>query len=110
MDEAYNAIKEKSKAVLADSRQKVFGIEPELRAEYEEIEQVRSEYEKACKTAEEQGTTPPPSDGVELRTMDELHAELETQQANLEMNLNTNPGVVEQYEKRKKEVSDWSTA
>ena len=107
VDEAYNAIKEESKAVLANSRQKVFGVDAQLRAEYEEIERVRGDYEQACKTAEEQGTMPPSNKGVELRTTDELYAELETQQANLAMNLNTNPGVVEQYEKRKKEVRHW---
>jgi hypothetical protein len=105
VDADYNAIKERSKAILADSRQKVFGVTPELRTEYEAIEQTRTEYERACKVAEENGTTPPDSKGVELRATEELYAELETQEANLAMNLNTNPGVVEQYEKRKKEVS-----
>jgi structural maintenance of chromosomes protein 5 len=92
--------------VLADSRQKVFGVSPELRAEYEVIEQTRTEYERACKVAEEEGKTPPDAKDVELRSTEELQAELETQEANLAMNLNTNPGVVEQYEKRKKEVSN----
>jgi chromosome segregation ATPase len=80
-------------------------LEPDLRAEYEEIEQRRTEYEKECKKAETDGSTPPSNEGVELRSTDELRAELDTQQAKLEMNLNTNPGVVEQYEKRKKEVN-----
>lgn len=36
--------------------------------------------------------------------MEELRTELETQQANLDLILLTNPGVVEQYEQRKEEV------
>jgi multidrug resistance efflux pump len=98
------AIKEKSKAVLEKSRKMVFNSEAELKADYETIHQARNDYDAALKEAEERGTALPPTEGVELRTTDELHAELETQEANLEMNLNTNPGVVEQYEKRKKEV------
>ena len=42
--------------------------------------------------------------------MAELREELETQQANLDLNLATNPGVVEQYEKRKRDVSGWLVA
>jgi chromosome segregation ATPase len=105
VDKAYNAIKGESKQVLEVSREKVFGASEELREGYEKIERRRTEYEKAYNKAEQDGTTPPPSTDVELRSTEELQAELETQQANLEMNLNTNPGVVEQYEKRKKEAS-----
>lgn len=36
--------------------------------------------------------------------MEQLGAELEVQQANLEMIMQTNPGVIEQYERRKEEV------
>jgi chromosome segregation ATPase len=97
-------IKDKSKAILEQSRKMVFNSEPELKADYEAIHQARNDYDATLKEAEERGTVPPPTEGVELRTTNELHAELETQEANLEMNLNTNPGVVEQYEKRKKEV------
>jgi hypothetical protein len=62
-------------------------------------------YDKEVTAAEEQGRPPPPPDGVDLRSLDELQAELDTQRAALELNLNTNPGVVEQYEKRKRDVS-----
>lgn len=41
---------------------------------------------------------------VHDRTVDQLRADLEVQQANLEMIMQTNPGVIEQYEKRKAEV------
>lgn len=81
-------------------------IDDELRQEFTAIEDARLVYEKECAKAEENGTTPPSSDGVELRSADELQADLDIQTTNLEMNLNTNPGVVEQYEKRKVEVSN----
>ncbi|KAH7926802.1 P-loop containing nucleoside triphosphate hydrolase protein [Leucogyrophana mollusca] len=41
---------------------------------------------------------------VHDRTVDELRAELEVQQAKLELIMQTNPGVVEQYERRKAEI------
>ena len=77
---------------------------PELREAYDEIEGRRIAYNSDLKAAEENNTTPPSSEDVELRNTEQLEADLETQKAALEMNLNTNPGVVEQYEKRKKEV------
>jgi hypothetical protein len=104
VNKTYNNIKDASKKILDISRKKVFGVEPELREEYELIEQKRTEYDKACEQAAANGAPPPPVDGVELRSAEELEAELQIQEANLEMNLNTNPGVVEQYEKRKQEV------
>jgi structural maintenance of chromosomes protein 5 len=104
VNKTYNSIKDASKRILDISRKKVFGVEPELREEYELIEQKRTEYDKACEQAAAAGAPPPPVDGVELRSAEELEAELQIQEANLEMNLNTNPGVVEQYERRKQEV------
>ncbi|KAH7912946.1 hypothetical protein BJ138DRAFT_1147123 [Hygrophoropsis aurantiaca] len=41
---------------------------------------------------------------VHIRSVNELQAELEVQCANLEMIMQTNPGVVEQYERRKTEI------
>lgn len=79
-------------------------INPELREEYHAIEATRANYDKDLATAESDGTTPPPAEGVDVRTLDELQAELEKQQTNLELNLATNPAVVEQYEKRKRDV------
>ncbi|KAJ6600848.1 hypothetical protein B0H10DRAFT_1738427, partial [Mycena sp. CBHHK59/15] len=68
-------------------------------------EQARTAYDQAVQEAEKNGEDPPmPAENVDLRTMDELQTELEKQEANLEMNTNTNPGVVEQYEKRKRDV------
>ncbi|KAL4076371.1 hypothetical protein J3A83DRAFT_2194372 [Scleroderma citrinum] len=43
---------------------------------------------------------------VHERTVDQLRAELDVQKANLDMILLTNPGVVEQYERRKEEIED----
>ena len=79
-------------------------IDPALRDEYQHIEAVRAVYDKALVSAEQNGTTPPSSEGVDIRTVDELQAELGKQQANLELNFATDGGVVEQYEKRKRQV------
>ncbi|KAI6135219.1 hypothetical protein EV401DRAFT_888861 [Pisolithus croceorrhizus] len=45
---------------------------------------------------------------VHERTVDQLRAELETQKANLDLIMITNPGVVDQYERRKAEIGDLS--
>ncbi|KIJ69821.1 hypothetical protein HYDPIDRAFT_78852 [Hydnomerulius pinastri MD-312] len=43
---------------------------------------------------------------VHERTVEQLRAELEVQRANLDMIMQTNPGVVEQYERRKAEIEN----
>lgn len=105
VDQAYNAIKAESKTALDDSKLVLNGVTPELREEYQVIEDARAQYERELTAAERDGLSPPSTEGVDLRTLEELRAELETQQANLDLNLATNPGVVEQYEKRKRDVS-----
>lgn len=45
---------------------------------------------------------------VHDRTVEELRAELEVQKANLDMIMQTNPGVMEQYERRKTEIEGLS--
>lgn len=105
VDQAYNAIKAESKVALDKSKEVLRGVTPELRAEYQVIEDARVQYERDLATAEQDELSPPSTEGVDLRSLDELQAELETQQANLDLNLATNPGVVEQYEKRKRDVS-----
>lgn len=106
VDEEFRAIKTRSKAALEESREVVQNSEEDLREQYNEIETKRAQYDRDLAEAEARGTTPPSAEGVDVRTVDELQAELDRQQAKLELNLNTNPGVVEQYEKRKRDVSN----
>lgn len=89
---------------LSESRAVVAGVSDELRDEYRAIEDARSDWEKNAKAADEEGQPRPSTEGIELRNLDELQAELDIQRANLDLNLTTNPGVVEQYEKRKRDV------
>jgi hypothetical protein len=87
------------------SQQMLLQLPEELRDEYQEREQARGPYDKAVEEAVKSGEEPPaPEEGIDVRSMEELQTELEKQEANLEMNANTNPGVVEQYEKRKRDV------
>lgn len=109
VDDAFQAIKAESKIILDKSRRIIAGVAPELREEYSRVEALRVQYDNELAAAEKNGTTPPSAEGVDVRTLEELKAELETQRANLELNLNTNPGVVEQYEKRKRDVGDGSS-
>jgi len=77
----------------------------DVREEYHQIEEVRLQYEREEKEAREKGLPPPDGSAIDFRTVEELKAELETQKAKLDLNMITNPGVVEQYEQRKKDVS-----
>ena len=104
VDQAYNAIKAQSKTALDKSKEVLREATPELRAEYHVIEEARVQYERDLAVAERDELSPPSTEGIDLRTLDELQSDLETQQANLDLNLATNPGVVEQYEKRKRDV------
>ncbi|KAF8211899.1 hypothetical protein K438DRAFT_1957699 [Mycena galopus ATCC 62051] len=105
IDAAFLKSKVETKALMDRSQEILLQLPDELREEYREQEQVRVAYEKAVEAATKKGEEPPvPGDDVDLRTTDELEAELDKQKANLEMNANTNPGVVEQYEKRKRDI------
>lgn len=91
---------------MAKSQEMLIQLPDELREEYRQLEKVRVAYDSAVAQAEQTGAEPPaPDENIDMRSMDELQTELEKEEANLEMNMNTNPGVVEQYEKRKRDVS-----
>lgn len=104
MNKQFQKIKAESKEILERSRQGLAAAPEEIQKEYDVIEEVRLLYEKNLELAKNQRLPEPDASGVDFRTADELQAELETQRANLDMNLNTNPGVVEEYEKRKRDV------
>lgn len=104
VNKSFQKIKTESKAILERSRNVLAAASEEIQNEYKDIEEVRLRYEKELELATKQGLPEPDASGVDFRTVDELQAELETQRANLDMNLNTNPGVVEEYEKRKQDV------
>ena len=104
MNKTFQKIKAESKAILERSRNVLAAASEKIQKEYGTIEEVRLLYEKELESAKKQGLPEPDPSDVDFRTVDELQAELETQRANLDMNLNTNPGVVEEYEKRKRDV------
>ncbi|KAG5644817.1 hypothetical protein DXG03_007639 [Asterophora parasitica] len=104
VDAEFQAVKAEAKTAMQESKDVITAADPELRKQYEAIEATRVKYEQDLLAAEQGGVTPPTAAGVDLRTMDELETELDTQRANLDLNLNTNPGVVEQYEKRKRDI------
>lgn len=104
MNKTFQKVKAESKLILEKSRNVLAAASEDIQKEYSTIEEVRLLYEKELELAKKQGLPEPDASGVDFRTVDELQAELETQRANLDMNLNTNPGVVEEYEKRKRDV------
>ncbi|KJA29565.1 hypothetical protein HYPSUDRAFT_31485 [Hypholoma sublateritium FD-334 SS-4] len=105
LTEQFAQVKKETTLILDRGRVALDENTPEVKEQYKQIEKDRVDYETAVKEAAEQGLGPPQvPDSIDMRSSDELQAELETQRANLEMNLNTNPGVIEQYEKRKRDI------
>lgn len=98
-DTAYREVKAQSQEALDTSREVLANAAEPLAGRYHALEGVRYEYEQKLKA----GQNPSP-EGVDLRSAEELNVELEAQKAKLEITLAANPGVIEQYEKRKKEV------
>ncbi|TEB23759.1 P-loop containing nucleoside triphosphate hydrolase protein [Coprinellus micaceus] len=79
-------------------------VNPDLRARVNEMERVRSAYDLEVIAAKKEGRPPPSSEGIDLRTYADLEAEIAEQKAAKEMILNTNPGVIEEFEKRKRDI------
>ncbi|KAF9554516.1 P-loop containing nucleoside triphosphate hydrolase protein [Agrocybe pediades] len=100
----YNQCKEVTVEILARTRTALKEVPDKVREAYEKIEDATCDYNQRVKDAQAQGLPLPDDETIEKRSSDELRAELETQRANLEMNLGANPGVVEQYEKRKRDI------
>lgn len=78
---------------------------PKLRERVGLIEQTRGEYDAELAEARLEGRPEPDSEGVDLRSADEIQEELAEQKAAMDMIINTNPGVIAEYEKRKRDVS-----
>ncbi|KIY64376.1 P-loop containing nucleoside triphosphate hydrolase protein [Cylindrobasidium torrendii FP15055 ss-10] len=89
---------------LKASRVAIDSAEEEIQHLHNERSERQNEYKEALKQAEENGTEPPSKEGVDLRTLDELEEEMETQRTKLELIHSTNPGVMEEYEKRKRDI------
>ncbi|KAJ7056762.1 P-loop containing nucleoside triphosphate hydrolase protein [Mycena amicta] len=108
IDAQVKKLKEVAVKLKAESEEALNDISADIKDDYIKVEQARLEYDQALALANEQGDPPPDTDElgdlVKQRTSAELEEELETQEAKLEMNMNTNPGVVEQYERRKQEI------
>ncbi|KAJ6469210.1 hypothetical protein C8R47DRAFT_1024336 [Mycena vitilis] len=105
VDVAFLKKKKEARELMEHSQKLLLTLPEELRDEYSVTEQAWLAHDKAVAQAEQDGTDAPrPGDDVDMRTMEELQTELETQEAKLNMNMNTNPGVEEQYEKRKQDI------
>ena len=85
-------------------------VGPELRARVNDVEEARSAYDLEVAEAKRDGRPPPSSEGIDLRTYADLEAEITEQKAAMDMILNTNPGVIAEYEKRKRDVSGFCIA
>lgn len=81
---AYEKAKEEGKTTLAESKEAIAAAEPELREKFTVMEE---------------------SGEAMQRTSEQILAELETLRTQLDLILGTNPGVVDQYERRKAEIA-----
>lgn len=104
VNDAFKECKQLTREILLKSRQMLEDAPDQVKEEYAKIETRHSEHVTAVKEAKANNLSPPEDPHDDKRTSEELQAELETQKANLEMNLGANPGVVEQYEQRKRNV------
>ncbi|PPQ70577.1 hypothetical protein CVT24_000055 [Panaeolus cyanescens] len=102
--EEFTTIKQQSKQILEESRIALAEATEQVQTEFRAIEDRRLAWEKECTEAKQAGRPLPDKTGVDLRNVEELKAEIEVQKAQLEMNLITNPGIVEQYEKRLRDI------
>ncbi|TFK43988.1 P-loop containing nucleoside triphosphate hydrolase protein [Crucibulum laeve] len=103
VDAQFKKIKAESHDMLTKSQNILKEAPEDLKEEYMAIEKRRLAYEKALAESQENGTPPNP-DGVEQRTLEELQSDLETERASLDLVLGTNPGVLEEYEKRQRDI------
>lgn len=104
VDEEFKNIKDESLEILQNSRAKLDEATDEINAEYEAIEQERIAWEAAHKQALSEGRELPRPEGIELRSVAELTAELDNVQAQLDLNAHSNAGVLRTFEARQKEV------
>ncbi|KZT29504.1 P-loop containing nucleoside triphosphate hydrolase protein [Neolentinus lepideus HHB14362 ss-1] len=87
VNEIFQAAKTESKEKLDISRAKLDAADPEISARFREMENNHE---------------------MDEMTIEGIRLELETQEAELSMNLNTNAGVIEQFERRKAEIESLS--
>jgi hypothetical protein len=99
----YIEAKERSKELLDISKNKLDDVDDELRRTFQAMEEVRHWIfciPKAHVLNDRYGQ----SGKAHERSADQLRDELETLRQKLELVLGTEPGVIEQYERRKEEV------
>ncbi|KAF5338055.1 hypothetical protein D9758_014238 [Tetrapyrgos nigripes] len=104
VDKEYLRAKDITKEALDFSRDTLSAAGPELVAKWEERQMAWRAYFEAKAEAESNGAEVPSAEGVDLRSADELEDELQRQQAKLELTNKSNPGVVEQFERRKRDI------
>ncbi len=100
----YIEAKERSKELLDISKAKLDDVDDELRRTFQAMEEVRNWIFCNQKARVLNGVGYGQSGKAHERSADQLRDELETLRQKLELVLGTDPGVIEQYERRKEEV------
>lgn len=104
VDTEFRKIKADSVAILQQSRDIVSEAREDIAEEYRKIEEARVAYDRDLEASKADGTAPPDPTNVELRSLEELQTDLANQKSTLDITLQANAGVVEQYDKRQKDV------
>ncbi|KAL0581479.1 Structural maintenance of chromosomes protein 5 [Marasmius crinis-equi] len=104
VDAEYNQLKTDSKAAKQVAQDTYAAASEEHQAIWRQKHDKWSAYMARVKEAQEQGLEPPSDEDVDLRSSADLEAAMEEEHTQLELITKTNPGVIEQYEKRKKDI------
>ncbi|KAF7317180.1 Purine nucleoside phosphorylase [Mycena chlorophos] len=113
IDEEVKRVRQLAVQLQSESQAALDNISDQIRPTYLDVEAARVAYAQAVKDAgDDADDVPEPEVMPEIvtrLTSDALEAELDVQTEKLEMNMHTNPGVVEQYERRKHEIEGLQT-
>ncbi|TFK29037.1 chromosome structural maintenance protein smc5 [Coprinopsis marcescibilis] len=101
----YLKLKKETKEELTAIQALVAGTDEETRERVTENENGIKVYQAKVDEAQKNGTPMPSSEGIDLRSADELEADLKTQQARLELTQGTSLGILQEYEKRELDIA-----
>ncbi|KAH6912408.1 hypothetical protein BKA70DRAFT_1421971 [Coprinopsis sp. MPI-PUGE-AT-0042] len=106
VNQAFAKMKVEVVGLLDVAKEKAEALDDETEAK-ERLRKMQSdlaEYDRQVKAAKQNGGPLPDTEGIELRTAAEIEEALGTFRTNLDMIISTNPGVLEEYEKRQRDI------
>lgn len=107
VNQAFTKMKAEVAGLFDVAREKAEELDDETEAKkrLRKMQSDLAEYDQKVKAAKQNGGPLPDTEGIELRTAAEIEEALGTLRTNLDMIISTNPGVLEEYEKRQRDES-----